>query len=33
MKKGSCKKVKGGRCLCKGRNGKVKFAKKSRCKR
>ena len=33
MKKGTCKKVTGGRCLCRNRNGKVKFTRKSRCKR
>ncbi len=32
MKAGSCKCVKGGRKLCKGRNGKVKFAK-GKCRR
>ena len=33
MRKGSCKKTKGGGCLCKKANGRSVFAKKSRCKR
>jgi hypothetical protein len=32
MKKGSCKCVKGGRKLCRGLNGKVKF-KSGKCRR
>jgi len=32
MRKGTCKRVKGGRCLCKDKRGKVKFAKKGRCR-
>jgi hypothetical protein len=31
MKKGTCKKIRRA-CLCKGRNGKVKFVKRGRCK-
>jgi len=30
MAKGSCK-IKAKRCICRAKNGKVKFAKKSRC--
>lgn len=33
MRKGSCKRIKGGGCLCKKANGRVVMSKKSRCKR
>jgi hypothetical protein len=33
MRKGTCKRVKGKRCLCRMKNGKVKFVKASRCRR
>lgn len=33
MKAGTCKRTKRGGCLCKAKNGKVKFAKRSRCGR
>jgi len=33
MKAGTCKRTRGGGCLCKSKSGKVKFAKRSRCKR
>lgn len=33
MRAGTCKRTKGGGCLCKNKNGKVKFAKRSRCRR
>jgi hypothetical protein len=32
MRKGSCK-IKKRRCICRSKAGKVKFAKRSRCKR
>jgi hypothetical protein len=33
MKKGSCKRVKGGGCMCRKASGRAVFAKKGRCKR
>lgn len=32
MKNGTCKKVKGGGCMCKKGSGRTVFAKRSRCK-